>query len=253
MYCPHCGKEIPDDQVFCQYCGSRLVAESVVFLSSTGRSKTAWENREETGFFHGLFRTMKDVLFTPSDFFKKMPVSGGLTDPLLYALIVGMAGLMIHYIWDMLLYDSMTDFMASDVRTAAGRSVVEGLRSPFAAMMTPFLMIFWLFIASGALHLFLHLVRGALAGFEATFRVVAYGVSPFVFLIVPFCGMPIAGLWVMIIAIIGLKEAHGTTGGKAAFTVLFPFIFCCGLFIATMVLFMGAMAASFGSMMHFHP
>lgn len=253
MYCPQCGKEIAEGQVFCQHCGSRLVTEPGTSPSFIGRGKTPWENREELGFFPGLFRTMKDALFTPSDFFKKMPVSGGLTDPLLYALIIGMVGLMVHYIWDMLLYNSMPDFMTSEIRTAAGRSVVEGLRSPFAAMMTPFLLIFWLFVASGALHLFLHLVRGALAGFEATFRVIAYGVSPLVFLIVPFCGMPIAGLWVMTIAIIGLKEAHGTTGGKAAFAVLFPFIFCCGLFIAAMVLFMGAMAASFGSMMHFSP
>jgi hypothetical protein len=253
MYCPRCGKEIVEEQVFCQYCGLRLLPDPSLSLSSTERRKTAWESREETGFFQGLFRTMKDALFTPSDFFKKMPVSGGLTDPLLFALIIGMAGLMVHYFWDMLLYNSMPDFMGSEIRTTAGRTVVEGLRSPYAAMITPFLLIFWLFVVSGALHLFLQLVRGALAGFEATFRVIAYGVSPFVFLIVPFCGMPIAGFWMMIIAIIGLKEAHRTTGGKAAFAVLFPFIFCCGLFIAAMILFMGAIAASFGNMMHFRP
>jgi len=239
--------------VFCQYCGLHLLAESTTTPSSPERLKTAWENREEIGFFQGLFRTMKDTLFTPTAFFKRMPVSGGLTDPLLYALIIGMAGLMIHYFWNILLYNSMQDFMVSEVRTAAGHTMVEGLRSPYTAMITPFLLIFWLFAVSGALHLVLLLVRGALAGFEATFRVIAYGVSPFVLLIVPFCGMPIAGLWVMTIAIIGLKEAHGTTGGKAAFAVLFPFIFCCGFFIAAMVLFMGAIAASFGSMIHFRP
>jgi hypothetical protein len=253
MYCPRCGKEIVEGQVFCQYCGLRLVAESSLSLTNTERKKTAWESREETGFFRGLFRTTKDALFTPADFFKRMPVSGGLTDPLLYALIIAMAGLMVHYLWDMLLYNSMPEFLGSEIRTVAGHSVVERLRSPYAAVILPFLLIFWLFVVSGALHLFLHLVRGALAGFEATFRVIAYGVSPFIFLMIPFCGMPIAGFWMMTIAIIGLKQAHGTTGGKAAFAVLFPFLFCCGLLIAAMVLFMGAIAASFGSMMHFRP
>ncbi len=253
MYCPQCGKEIVEDQVFCQHCGSRLAAQAGTFPSFTGRSKTAWENREETGFFNGLFNTLKDSLFTPTDFFKKMSVSGGLTDPLLYALFIGMVGLMAHYFWNLLLYNSLPDFITSEVRTAAGRGMARGFRSPFAALVTPFLLIFWLFVTAGALHLFLHVVRGARAGFEATFRVVAYGVSPFVFLVVPFCGMPITGLWTMAIAIIGLKEAHGTTGGRAAFAVLFPFIFCCGLFIAAMVLFMGAVAASFGSMMNLFP
>jgi hypothetical protein len=216
------------------------------------RSKTPWENREEIGFFPGLFRTMKDTLFTPSEFFKKMPVSGGLTDPLLYALIVGMVGLMAHYFWDILLYNSMPDFIASEMKTSAGRSMIQGFRSPFAAMIIPFLLIFWLFVVSGALHLVLLLARGARAGFEATFRVIAYGVSPFVALVLPFCGMPIAGVWVMTISVIGLKEAHGTTGGKAAFAVLFPFIFCCGILITAIALFMGAVAASFGSIIHLH-
>jgi hypothetical protein len=253
MYCPHCGKEITEGQSYCQYCGSSLVSGSGTSFSIVERGKTPWENREEVGFFPGLFKTLKETLFAPSEFFRKMPVSAGLTDPLLYALIIGMVGLMAHYFWDILLFNSLPHFISSEIRTAAGRSVAEGLRSPVAAMLLPFLLIFWLFVASGALHLFLLLARGALAGFEATFRVLAYGVSPFIFLIIPFCGMPIAGLWVMTVTIIGLKEAHRTTGGKAAFAVLFPFLFCCGLFLVTMVLFMGALAVSFGSMMHFHP
>jgi hypothetical protein len=50
----------------------------------------------------------------------------------------------------------------------------------------------------------------------------------------------------MTIAIIGLREAHGTTSGKAAVAVLFPLIFCCGLIILAVALFMSAVAASFG-------
>jgi len=252
MFCPHCGKEITEGQSFCQHCGARLVAEPGASPLVDGRIKTPWENREEAGFFTGLFKTLKEVLFTPTEFFKKMPVSGGLTDPLLFALIVGMVGLMVHYVWDMLLYNSMQDFITTEVKTAAGRSMVRGMRSPFAALIMPFMLIFWLFVVSGMLHLFLLWVRGAKAGFEATFRVVGYGMSPFVFLVVPFCGMPISGLWAMTIAVIGLREAHEITGGKAAFAVLFPLLFCCGLLFAVFALFMGAMAASFGSMIHFY-
>jgi len=250
MFCPHCGKEIVEGQVFCQYCGSRLIDEQGVPSPATGRSKTDWENREQTGFFIGFFRTIKEILSAPADFFKKMPLSGGLTDPLLFALMVGMAGLMSHYFWDTVLYNSMQDFMASEIGTASGRSIIQGFHSPLAALLTPFMLIFWLFAISGALHLFLHLIRGAGAGFEATFRAVSYSMSPFVFLIIPFCGMPISGLWVMILVIIGLKEAHTISGGKAAFAVLFPFIFCCGLLILAIALFMGAVVASFGSLLH---
>ncbi len=28
MYCKHCGKEIADDSVFCQYCGEKLISKN---------------------------------------------------------------------------------------------------------------------------------------------------------------------------------------------------------------------------------
>jgi hypothetical protein len=250
MFCPHCGKEISDGQAFCQHCGAGLAESGTAGLP--GRSKTPWEDREAVGFTNGLFRTVKETLLHPSDFFRGMPVSGGLADPLIFALITGMAGLMFLNFWDILLHDSMLDFMTPELRAASERNVFRGRGASFAAVMTPFFLILWLFIASGLLHLFLLMVRGAKAGYEATFRVVSYSVSPFLFLAIPLCGMPITALWVMTTVIIGLKEAHETSGGKAAFAVLFPFLFCCGLFALAMALFMGAVAASFGSMMHMY-
>jgi hypothetical protein len=157
-----------------------------------------------------------------------MPVTGGL---MIYdfALIAQW----YFYFWDILLHDSMQNFMTQELRAASERNVFLERGASFAAVLTPFFLILWLFIVSGFLHLFLLMVRGAKAGYEATFRVVAYSVSPFVFLAIPVCGMPITALWVMTIAIIGLKEAHETTGGKAAFAVLFP-SFCCGLLLLAM-------------------
>jgi hypothetical protein len=250
MFCPHCGKEVAEGQVFCQHCGSRIVEVREGTISAGGREKTPWENRENTGYFGGLFRTVKGVLFSPTQFFRTMPVTGGLTDPLLFALIIGMIGLMFSYLWDILLHDSLQNFMTPEMRAATGRAAMPGGSPVFAAIITPFLLILWLFVVSGMLHLFLLLVRGAKAGFEATFRVVGYSVSLFLFLVIPFCGMFITALWAMMAVIIGLREAHETTGGKAAFAVLFPVIFCCGMITVLMVLFMGAIAASFGSLMH---
>ncbi len=248
MFCPHCGKEIAEGQAFCQHCGVRLGEAGVAGSTpGGGRSKNPWEDRQTLGFMAGLFRTLKETLFRPSDFFRKMTVAGGLIDPLLYAMIIGMAGLMFFYFWDILLHAPMQNFMTPELRAASERSMFSSFRTSFAAVLTPFLLILWLFAVSGMLHLFLLLVRGAKAGFEATFRVVSYGMSPFIFLIIPVCGMPITWLWMMTLGIIGLKEAHETSGGKAAVAVLFPFLFCCGLVVLAVALFMGAVAASFGN------
>jgi hypothetical protein len=245
MFCPHCGKEVADDQAFCQYCGLRLGEPETQYASH--RSATPWEDRKTVGFFKGLFDTLKDALTNPSGFFRKMPVKGGLSDPLLYALIVGMTGLILFYFWDILLRDSMQNFMSPELRAASERSPFGGKAGIASAVLTPFFLVFWLFIISGILHLFLLMVRGAQAGFEATFRVVSYSYSPYLFLAVPFCGMLIATVWSTILTIVGLKEAHEISGGKATFAVLFPVLTCCGLFILGVVVFMGAIAASFGS------
>jgi hypothetical protein len=82
--------------------------------------------------------------------------------------------------------------------------------------------------------------------------VVAYSTSPFLFLILPFCGMLISMVWVITLAIIGLKESHEISGGKSAFAVLFPFLFCCGFLILVALLFMGAVVASLGAMMQLY-
>ncbi|HUI66797.1 MAG TPA: YIP1 family protein [Nitrospirota bacterium] len=241
MFCPHCGKEIADGQVFCQHCGARLAEAAPI---SGGREKTYWEDRESRGFISGLSATLKDVLFRPSVFFKRMPVTGGLTDPLLYALIIGMVGVIFFYFWQLLLQGTMQSMMMPEMRAAAGQNMFRGIGMAALAFFSPFLIIIGLFIASGILHVCLMLVKGSRAGFEATFRVVAYGYSTNILLVIPFCGGLLAAVWAIVLTIIGLREAHETTGGKAAFAVFLPVIVCCGLFIMAIVMFMGAAALS---------
>ena len=254
MFCPHCGKEVSGEQSFCHHCGARLAEAAVqpppaeATPLSGGREKTPWEDRDARGFFGGLFKTLNESLFRPTEFFKKMPVSGGLTDPLLYALIVGMVGLMFSYFWQILLRSAMQNVLPG-MQAAAGQRMFQGIGLTLLAFFSPFLIIIGLFISSGILHVCLMMVKGARNGFEATFRTVAYGYSANIFLVIPFCGGLLAFVWAIVLYIIGLKEAHETTGGKAAFAVFLPGIVCCGLIVISVVLLMGAVAASFGALM----
>ena len=241
MFCPHCGKEIADGQAFCQHCGAPLAEVAQI---PAEREKTPWEDRESRGFLSGLFSTLKEVLFRPSGFFKKMPVTGGLTDPLLYALITGMAGLIFSYFWQILMQGAMQNLMIPGMKAAPGQNMFGGVVMAVVAFLSPFLIILGLFISSGILHVCLMLVRGARSGFEATFRVSAYGYSAYIFLIIPFCGSLISVVWAVVLAIVGLREAHETTGGKAAFAVFLPVVVCCGLVLLAIALFMGAAAVS---------
>jgi hypothetical protein len=255
MFCPHCGKEAADGQLFCKHCGARLSEETAPgpaperAAAAGGREKTPWEDREALGFFGGLFKTLNGTLFRPSEFFKKMSVSGGLTDPLLFALIIGMVGLMSSYFWQIVLKSAMQD-MVPGMGAYGGNPMLQGVGIALLAFLTPFFIIIGLFVLSGIFHVCLLLVKGATAGFEATFRVVSYGwFSAYLFFVLPVCGGIIGIVWAVVLAIIGLREAHETTGGKAAFAVFLPVIVCCGLVVIAVALFMGAAAASLGALM----
>ena len=103
-----------------------------------------------------------------------------------------------------------------------------------------------MFVLAGILHVCLMMVKGTKAGFEGTFRVVAYGYSANIFMVIPFCGGILAAVWAVVLSIIGLREAHETTGGKAAFAVFLPVIVCCGMRLFVLALILGAAAGSLG-------
>ncbi len=244
MFCPHCGKEIADNQEFCQYCGAGVTAPAP---GAARREKVPWEDRGTEGFFGGLLKTLKGALFSPAEFFKKMAVTGGLADPILYALIVGMVGVIFSYLWQILFQGAVQSYLPVEMKSMPGYNIFQTLGLAVVAVAMPFIIILGLFIWSGILHLFLTMVKGAKAGFEATFRVVSYSYSTNILNVIPFCGGIIASVWSIVLAVIGLREAHDTSGGKAAFAVLFPFVLCCGLAVAVALLMMGVIAASIGA------
>lgn len=251
MFCPYCGKEVAEDQMFCQHCGAKLRQEAGTAEQTSaqqGRGKTAWEDRQLHGSLRGLITTLNEVLFRPSEFYRKMPVTGGLTEPLLYALIVGMFGLMFSTIWQLATKGAMQN-MIPGMPMGAGHDMLQGTGLVFFAFFSPLLVIIGLFLSAGILHVCLMLVRGATAGFEGTFRVVSYGYSANLFLVLPFCGYPLMIVWSIVLYIIGLKEAHQTTGGKAAFAVFLPVIACTCLVALAVTMLLGAAAASFSTLL----
>ena len=53
---------------------------------------TPWDERDRVGILTALVDTTRMVLTRPSEFFRALPVTGGIGAPLLYAVIVGWLG-----------------------------------------------------------------------------------------------------------------------------------------------------------------
>ena len=206
------------------------------------RSGLPWDHRQERGFFNAFLETLQMVLGRPTDAFTAMKREGGLSEPLLYALIGGSFGLIVYLIYSFV-FQSLGIFAHRN--NPLLHFVGMGIGWVLLLVFTPLLIVIGVFINAAILHVCLMLVGGARQSFETTFRVVCFSggsVSPL--MVVPLCGALIVGVWGIVLRCIGLARAHETDTGRAVLAVFLPLIVCCGAGIILAILFPAAIALS---------
>jgi hypothetical protein len=186
---------------------------------------TPWEEMASLGFITALFRTMKQVLFSPKAFFSAMPVNKGVSGPLFYAVIISFFGTTVG----LLAQFALSGFMGSTAPEGGGMpgvgvSLFQTAFLIIYAIALPILLVIGFFIASGIFHVCLLIVGAGKRGFEATFRVVAYTTSSQVFALIPFLGAFIITIYNLVLWTIGFREVHRTTTGRAFVAVLLPMV-----------------------------
>ncbi|HZB83124.1 MAG TPA: YIP1 family protein [Rubrobacteraceae bacterium] len=155
---------------------------------------------------HSFIDTVRRVVLQTVSFFASLPQSRNLVNPLVFALIC----IEIYTILGGLL---------GLVRVGTNRGLGSFIASIIAA---PIGGAIGLFILAAILHLLVRLVVGAgNSGFEATFRVAAYAAVVNLVSWIPLVGW-LLGLYGIYLSVVGIKEVHGTTTGKAALVVLIP-------------------------------
>jgi hypothetical protein len=191
-----------------------------------------WERRERFGFLNGLYLTVKDVLLTPRQFFHRMPSQVGLLQPLYFAVLIGVVASFFAWMWS-LTGSSLQMFMAEDFGEIAKGPVIAFL----LFLLSPLTVAAGVFVKAGLLHLVLMLVGGNRLGFEATFRVAAYGEAAGILALVPACGSAIGLIWSLVVTIVGLYSIHETDPWRAAVAVIAPTLLCTSVIAISVVLF----------------
>lgn len=198
------------------------------------RGDSAWERRSSWLDVSAILEMIRGVLLDTGTTFRRMKLFGDFGSPLLFAMILNTIGMLGALFWNVVM-DSMGMF--------AGYKQVEELFISTGVMVvltivSPLLVLIGIFITSGILHVCLLITGGEKNGFEATFRVVAYATGATApFQLIPLCGGLIGGIWAIVAQVIGAREMHETTTGKALLAVLLPMIFCCGC--ALVIFFFG--------------
>lgn len=170
-----------------------------------------WERLDKYGFFPGLTKTIKAVMFQAPLFFRHITTEGK-AKPLIFNILIGEFSILAHYLW--ILMGVRTFWFGGTQSLDAATALDSGmlLTSMVSSLIFyPIFLIPALFISAGLTHLFLVLVKSGSAGYEATFRVSAYASAPQVLAAVPYVGIIIGSLWAVAATFIGLKNIHRTS------------------------------------------
>jgi hypothetical protein len=163
---------------------------------------------------------VRRVVLQPVGFFAGLPRRGSLLNPLVFALIcteiaailggilslAGVGGAFVTgYGFQVPQNQGLGEFIGSVVLAPIGGAI-------------------GVFVVAGIAHLLVRLVVGVTnAGFGATFRVAAYTSVTSLVSWIPFIGGLLA-LYGIYLAVVGIREMHSTTTGKALVVVVLPVI-----------------------------
>src|SRR5918994_48592 len=171
--------------------------------------------------------TVQRVVLQPVDFYRGILRRGDFINPLIFAIIC---------------YEVYT--ILSGIFALAGIAGRQGFGAFIISLiLAPIGAAIGLFIGAGILHLLVMLIVGSgNSGYEATFRVGAYAAVTSLVSWIPFIG-GILALYGIYLGIVGIREMHNTTTGKAALVVLIP--------VAVLFLLVLALIALVGAFLFF--
>lgn len=207
-----------------------------------------WDNRKELGFFNALFRTIVQVIKQPTQFFRDMSKEEEYTEPLFFGAITSIFTMIISYIWVIPLVFIMPMILAS-IGQGSTEVFANSIGSIFQMVFQVVFGIIWivpgLFINAGILHLGLLIFGANKNGYANTFKVVCYSTSASALGVIPIIGWLLA-LYKIAVEIIGLRETHETTTGKAILAWIIVPAICCLLAMIAIIPFIGAILMAIG-------
>jgi hypothetical protein len=155
-----------------------------------------------------FINAVRGVVTAPVGFFRGIRRQGDFVNPLIFAIICYEVSAILGGLLGLV---------------GVGMGDAQGFGSfLIGIILAPIGAAIGLFIGAGILHLLVMLIVGSRnAGYEGTFRVGAYSAVTTLVSWIPIIGL-IASLYGIYLAIMGIREIHNTSTGKAAIVVLIP-------------------------------
>ena len=157
-----------------------------------------------------------------------------------------------YYVIVSAIFSALLALMIALMSSIAGPALSAYLNIPGAGLadilsnfiLFLIMMIVTLFIWSGVLHIFIY-IMGEKKEFKATIKAVMYASTPLAL----FGWLPLGWIWSWVLQIMGIKQYHDITTGKAIATVVIPIMISfliAIVLIAAIVSFVASMVQSPG-------
>lgn len=251
---PHPGPDVPcrhhDDRraaSLCDRCGDFLCGLCTIRLDGLSYCPTCvvkvradvmrvgayvpWEDRQRLGVFRAAWETIRVSFTRPQEFMERLPLEGGITDPLLFgmlmrSMVVVLYGVLAAGVYLIIAAATQDPFMLFQ----AGMQL-------FSIFLNILQWTAFLFVIAGIIHLGV-MVFGGARGYEATFRVYAYGRTTDVLELIPIAGFFAAVGMRIYLYHLGLQPAHGISARKALVAASLPILlwFFFTLFVVGIVI-----------------
>jgi len=175
---------------------------------------------------------VRRVVLGPVGFFAGLPRSGTLLNPLVFALVCILISAILSGLLVLMGVQQNPGFNPNP------QNAIPSTFAPTSALASilfaPIGGAIGLFVAAAIQQLLVRLVVGENnSGFASTFRVASYSQVTALVNWIPIVG-PLLALYGLYLSIVGIREMHATTTGKAALVVLIPFLVV--LIVAVIVL-----------------
>jgi hypothetical protein len=173
----------------------------------------------------GYIETWKEVMQRPSDFYRRMPETGGYADPLtfaaisfiIYALLTALLAVLFgRQMYMEGMYGGMYDGMYGDARGLGFFAIL------MSVIITPIAGIISLFIEAAILYV-IYKVLGGSGSYEGTVRFISYATAVVVLSWIPIIGW-IVGIYGIYLYIVGGMHVHDVSMLKSAVAVFLPVI-----------------------------
>ncbi len=242
--CPHCQSTFRADGSGAFQCPN---CQKEVKVISKGR--VAWDHPGEWP--RAFYETIKSSLVEPVPFFGAVAEGSGLFKPWLFAVLISIVVFICAaaYQAGFMALEGSAEIAGAIKQAILPMTVITGplivvFSLFFAVIGVPIAVSIGIFIQAALYHLGLLILGSAKRDFGATFRTVCYSMGPQILQIVPFLGGLVAGIWVVVLNIIGIKVVHETSYSKSTVVVFLPLILCCGFILLLVATLAGGVFAA---------